>query len=100
MSDDNPGSLPDKEPGVREPLLGGGTVTFSGPELEAFVERVKRRLGAQTRSEGVPALLLLGLGRAVSGNGTSVMTAAPPAMSVLVTSTISPGAGAGKSMYI
>ena len=70
--------------------LGGGTATISGPELEAAVERVMRRLGAQTRNEGGPAPP----GRAVPET-TPPTAETPPVTSAPMTS----GASAGMKRY-
>ncbi len=66
--------------------------TISGPELEAAVERVMKRLGAQIRSDGGSALPGLG--------ATPPTTETPPATSAPMTSAVSSGAGAGIKIFI
>ena len=88
MSEDNASDT--ELPTGHGEALGGETTTISDPELEAAVERVMRRLGAQTRNEGG----LAPPGRAIPG--TMLPTAeTPPVTSAPMTS----GAGAGIKRY-
>ena len=99
MNEDNPGSQSDMEtPAEHNEPLSGETVTISGPELEAAVERVMRRLGAQTRSEGGSALPN---GAASSAYGTPPITETPPVTSIPKTSAVSSGASTDiKILYL
>jgi hypothetical protein len=82
MSEDGNGGSPHHtEPPADDGPLGGGMATISGAELEAAVERVMRRLGAQTRSDG---------GSALPGPGaTPPTTETPPVTSAPMTSAVS-----------
>ena len=96
MSEDSPELRPPTEP-ERGESLGGGTATISGPELEAAAERVLRRMGAQARIEGGPALP--GGAASATGSVTPPTTGSLPATNAPGTSTASVSSGASAGSY-